>query len=166
MATHSSLLASRIPRTEEPGGLQSRGFQESDTTERLSTTVPKEETVSLHYIKNLYLFSFGCAASSLLGGLLSGGEHRPLSGWMCPLLNVGSFSWRRAQVLGPEGFSSCGTWGQQLWLPGSRAQAQQLWHMSLAALQHVPSCWVRDRSPVSSIGRRVLYQSHRPLFTY
>ena len=37
MATHSSILAWRIPWTEEPGGLQSVGSQESDTTERLST---------------------------------------------------------------------------------------------------------------------------------
>ena len=33
MATHSSLLAWRIPWTEEPGGLQSTGSKESDTTE-------------------------------------------------------------------------------------------------------------------------------------
>ena len=33
MATHSSILALEIPRTEEPGGLQSTGSQESDTTE-------------------------------------------------------------------------------------------------------------------------------------
>ena len=31
MATHSSVLAWRIPWTEEPGGLQSMGSQESDT---------------------------------------------------------------------------------------------------------------------------------------
>ena len=36
MATHSSILAWRIP-TEEPGGLQSWGRRELDTTERLST---------------------------------------------------------------------------------------------------------------------------------
>ena len=35
MATHSSVLAWRIPWTEEPGGLQSMGLLESDTTERL-----------------------------------------------------------------------------------------------------------------------------------
>ena len=35
MATHSSILAWRIPWTEEPGGLQSMGSQESDTTEQL-----------------------------------------------------------------------------------------------------------------------------------
>ena len=33
MATHSSILASRIPWTEELGGLQSMGRRESDTTE-------------------------------------------------------------------------------------------------------------------------------------
>ena len=37
MATHSSMFAWKIPRTEEPGGLQSMGSQESDTTEWLST---------------------------------------------------------------------------------------------------------------------------------
>ena len=36
MATHSSILARRIPWTEEPGGLQSMGSQkELHTTERL-----------------------------------------------------------------------------------------------------------------------------------
>ena len=35
MATHSSILAWRIPWTEEPDGLQSIGSQESDTTELL-----------------------------------------------------------------------------------------------------------------------------------
>ena len=35
MATHSSILAWRIPRTEEPGGLQSMGSQELDTTYQL-----------------------------------------------------------------------------------------------------------------------------------
>ena len=32
IATHSSILAWRIPWTEEPGGLHSMGSQESDTT--------------------------------------------------------------------------------------------------------------------------------------
>ena len=35
MATHSSILAWRIPWTEEFGGLQFTGRKESDTTERL-----------------------------------------------------------------------------------------------------------------------------------
>ena len=33
MATHASVLAWRIPRTEEPGGLQSMGHEELGTTE-------------------------------------------------------------------------------------------------------------------------------------
>ena len=36
MAIHSSVLAWKIPWTEEPGGLQSMGPQELDTTERLT----------------------------------------------------------------------------------------------------------------------------------
>ena len=36
MATHSRILAWRIPWTEEPGGLQSIGSQESDMTEQLT----------------------------------------------------------------------------------------------------------------------------------
>ena len=32
LAAHSSILAWEIPRTEEPGGLQSAGHKESDTT--------------------------------------------------------------------------------------------------------------------------------------
>ena len=32
-ATHSSVLAWRIPWTEKPGGLQSTGHKELDTTE-------------------------------------------------------------------------------------------------------------------------------------
>ena len=42
IATHSSILAWRIPWTEEPGRLQSMGSQkESDTTERLNN-LPRE----------------------------------------------------------------------------------------------------------------------------
>ena len=33
MAPHSTILACKIPWTEEPGGLPSMGLQESDTTE-------------------------------------------------------------------------------------------------------------------------------------
>ena len=39
MAIHSSILAQRIPWTEEPGGYSPWGPKESDTTERLSTHV-------------------------------------------------------------------------------------------------------------------------------
>ena len=36
MVTHFSILAGRIPWTEEPGGLQSSGCKESDTTKQLT----------------------------------------------------------------------------------------------------------------------------------
>ena len=36
MASHSSILAWRIPWTEEPGALQSMGPKEADTTEGLT----------------------------------------------------------------------------------------------------------------------------------
>ena len=36
IAAHSSILAWRIPWTEEPGGLQSMWLHESDTPERLT----------------------------------------------------------------------------------------------------------------------------------
>ena len=37
MATHSSILAWKIPRTEEPGGLQSMGLKGSYMSKQLST---------------------------------------------------------------------------------------------------------------------------------
>ena len=44
MATHSSILFWRIPWSEEPGGLQSMGSQESDTTEGLYDNSNKVRT--------------------------------------------------------------------------------------------------------------------------
>ena len=38
MAIHSSILAWKIPWTEEPGGLQSMGHKDSDTTKHTHTT--------------------------------------------------------------------------------------------------------------------------------
>ena len=40
-ATHSSILAWRIPWTEEPGGLESIGSQEQDTTETTEENRPR-----------------------------------------------------------------------------------------------------------------------------
>ena len=37
MTTHSSIITWRIPRTEKPGGLQSMGITEPDTTEQPTT---------------------------------------------------------------------------------------------------------------------------------
>ena len=52
MTTHSNILTWKIPRTEEPGGLQSMGPQELDMTELLSThsTSAKPNTVQIQNI--------------------------------------------------------------------------------------------------------------------
>ena len=46
MTTHSSILAWRIPWTEEFGGLQSTGLNESDTTKRLHFHFYSKKAVS------------------------------------------------------------------------------------------------------------------------
>ena len=46
MVIHSSVLAWRIPQTEEPGGLQSTGSQKSDMTKPLSTDWAKGRDVT------------------------------------------------------------------------------------------------------------------------
>ena len=68
--------------------------------------------------------------------------------WRLLLRSTGS---RRA------GFSSCSTWAQQLWLMGSRAQAQQLWHTGLVAPRHVGSSRIRAQTRVPCIVRQILY---------
>ena len=57
----------------------------------------------------------------------------------------GGLSCCRAQALG--------TWLQQLWLAGSRVQAQQLWYTGLVALQHVRSSQTRALTHVPCVGR-------------
>ena len=42
MATQSSIFAWKIPWTEELGGLQSKGLQKSDMTERTPENMPKQ----------------------------------------------------------------------------------------------------------------------------
>ena len=46
---------------------------------------------------------------------------------------------------------------QQRRLLGSRAQAEELGYIGLVARQHVGSSQIRDRTHVSCIGRRILY---------
>ena len=81
----------------------------------------------------IHLFIFGCAASSLLFvGFSPVSVSRGYSSlwfvgfsrWWCLLWSTGS---------GRVGFSNCSTWAQQLRLPGSGAQAQQLWRTGSAA---------------------------------
>ena len=65
MATHSSILAWKIPWTEEPGGLQSMGSQRSGHDERLSRA--QHLILWIHYA----LFSH------------QGSPSIPISGYLC-----------------------------------------------------------------------------------
>ena len=64
MVTHSSVLAWRIPCTEDSGGLQSMGSQESDTAELLSLTKCEFLCFSALFLKENILFE-ACTTASL-----------------------------------------------------------------------------------------------------
>ena len=49
MVTHSSILAWRIPWTEEPGGYSPQGRKESYTTERPSTLTELKSQVKMEF---------------------------------------------------------------------------------------------------------------------
>ena len=51
MATHPSILVYRISLIEEPGGLQSMGHKELDTTERLTYTHTPYPLVALNQVE-------------------------------------------------------------------------------------------------------------------
>ena len=50
MATHSSILAQRIPWTEEPGGLQSIGCKESDMAELTEYSTISSLALIIHLV--------------------------------------------------------------------------------------------------------------------
>ena len=52
MATHSSVLAWRIPGTAEPGGLPSMGSQSRTRLKRLSSIVYKGASLIAQLVKN------------------------------------------------------------------------------------------------------------------
>ena len=57
MTTHSSILAWEIPRTEEPGGLQSNGSQRVRHFMLYRKVVKRVNPKSSHHTENiLYLF--------------------------------------------------------------------------------------------------------------
>ena len=57
MATHSSILAWRIPWTEEFGGLQSTGRKEWDTTEQLHFTFTYSIMTNLKKVLKFYVMN-------------------------------------------------------------------------------------------------------------
>ena len=70
MATHSSILTSRIPWTEEPGRLQSTGVTESETTEQRTLLLS-------HPSRHLFVSAF-------FGGGQWGGGWVPLGSSILP----------------------------------------------------------------------------------
>ena len=109
------------------------------------------------YFLNLFIYLFWLRwvliAAHGLSLVAASGGHSSLwcTGfslwWLLLLRSTGS---RRA------GFSRCDVRAPQLWLVGSRAQAQQLWRTGLVALWHVGSSRTRHRTPVPCIGRWIL----------
>ena len=55
MATHSSVLACRIPGTGEPGGLRSMGCPVSDTTEVTAAATEYGYLLFVYFLLNLLL---------------------------------------------------------------------------------------------------------------
>ena len=55
METHSSIFDWEIPLTEEPGGLQSMGREELDTTEQLTQRTQKSYQPCVPYTSSIPL---------------------------------------------------------------------------------------------------------------
>ena len=112
------------------------------------------KTISVDYgffLKKYFFFLFGCAGSSLLRGLFL---------WLWRVgatleLRCIGFSLKWLRLLPSMGSRVHGL--QQLQFPGTRAQAQWLWHTDLGTPWHVRSSQTRDGSRVPCIGRWILY---------
>ena len=100
--------------------------------------------IFVYFLKFVYLFLAELGLHCYLGFF---------STWGTWTSHRNSLSWCRAWVLGQVSLRSFSTQAQQVWLPGSWGQAQQLRSVGLAAPQHVDSCWPRDGTCVSCIGR-------------
>ena len=71
-----------------------------------------------------FFFFFGCVGSSSLHTGFSLVASRGYSSLRCAGFSLRWLLLLWSMVSRCTGFSSCGTWAQQLWLAGSRAQAQ------------------------------------------
>ena len=65
MATHSSILARKIPQTEEPGGLQSMGSQRVEHDQ--ATDTDYEHVCKCCLVKQCTLFIMGISQMRVLG---------------------------------------------------------------------------------------------------
>ena len=99
MATHLSILASRIPWTEGPGALQSMGLQRLLCSDAIS--------------KKPFFFSFFFFLVVLgLHYCVGFSQVELLSNWGAWASHWGGFSYCGSRSLGCLGFSSCGVWAQ------------------------------------------------------
>lgn len=118
-----------------------------------------------HSFSNVYLFylTLACWVFIAAWPFLSLQRAGSAQLW-CEASHCGSISCG-AQARGCSGFSICSAQDQQLWLLGSRAQAQQFWHLGLTALQRVGPSGIRDhvRSSQNRIKPRLLNWQADPL---
>ena len=101
---------------------------------------------------HLFIY-FGCVGSSLMGRLFSSCKEKGLLSAAAHGLLIAMASCCRERLW---------AWQlQQLQLPGSRAQAQKLWHTGLVAPQHVESSQSRDETHVYNKRWNCLPLSHQ-----
>ena len=123
MATLSSILAWRIPWTEEPSRLQSMRLQELDTTERLSTP-------SIVQLSKVWARTNSCSWSQILSAQLS---------W--PVTNDNNEG-RSPSGLLQNGNNRNWTWQSlpwSLWLQILPASQRRQWHPTPV---HCPCLWL------------------------
>ena len=122
MAPHSSTLAWRIPGTGEPGGLQTMGSLESDTTERLhfhfSLSCLGEGNGNP--VEHSSVLAWRIPGSGEPGGLPSMGSHRVGHDWsdlaaaaaaMCQYgFIIFPWCWERSRAEGEEGVGGWDSW--------------------------------------------------------
>ena len=99
MAPHSSTLAWKIPWTEEPGRLQSKGSLESDTTERLHFHFHAlEKEMATHSS----VLAWRIPGTGKSGGLPSMGSHRVRHDWSDLAANIinhqGNVNWSHNEI--------------------------------------------------------------------
>ena len=96
MATHSSILAWRIPWTDEPGRLQSNGVAKSQTWLSDFTFIFHFHALEKEMATHSSVLAWRIPGTEEPGGLLSMGLHRVRHDWSdlvaAALWNMGGFS--------------------------------------------------------------------------
>ena len=110
--------------------------------------------MNLFFILFPYLCIFGCTGSWLLLYRLSLVARVKSNLCVVQTSHGNGFSCRISS--GHTGFRSFSMWAQQLWLMGSRARAQLLWHTGLVSLRQVGSSQTRSQIHIPHIGRQIL----------